>query len=63
MRIALQIISWAALVGTALAPILFLLGRITLDQSKLMLLVTTVIWFATASLWIGRPKVQEELVI
>jgi hypothetical protein len=58
MRIILQIISWAALAGTALAPILFLLGRITLDQSKLLLLVMTIVWFGTASLWMGRPKAK-----
>jgi hypothetical protein len=63
MRVVLQIVSWTALAGTALAPILFLMDRITLDQSKLILLITTAIWFATASLWMGRPKVQEELVI
>lgn len=58
MRIMLQIISWAALAGTAIAPILFLLSRITLDQSKLLLLVTTAIWFASASLWMGQPKTE-----
>ena len=63
MRIALQIVSWAALAGTALAPVLFLVGQITLEQTKLLLLVATALWFATASLWIGRPKIDEELVI
>jgi hypothetical protein len=63
MRRILQIISWSALAGTALAPVLFLLSQITLDQSKLVLVVTTVLWFATASFWMGRPTVQDELVI
>lgn len=63
MRIVLQILSWAAIVATILPSILFLAGRVTLDQSKWALLVATVVWFVTAPLWMGRPKVDEELVL
>lgn len=64
MRIVLQIVSWAALVATIVPPILFLAGRLTLDQSKWTLLLATVVWFATAPLWMGRGgSVEEELVI
>jgi hypothetical protein len=63
MRRVLQIISWAALAATVAPPVLFLTGRITLDQSKLAMLVATIVWFAATPLWMGRPKMQEELVI
>jgi hypothetical protein len=63
MRIVLQILSWAAIVATILPSVLFLTGRIDLEQSKWALLAATLVWFATAPLWVGRPKVDEELVI
>jgi hypothetical protein len=64
MRIVLQIVSCAALVATIVPSILFLVGRLTLDQSKWTLLLATVVWFATAPLWMGRGgSVEEELVI
>jgi hypothetical protein len=60
MRFVLQIVSWASLAATALAPILFLIGRIKLDQSKMLLFVATAVWFATASLWMGRPSMPDQ---
>jgi len=64
MRIVLQIVSWAAIVATILPSILFLAGRMTLDQSKWTLLLATVVWFVTAPLWMGRGgSVEEELVL
>jgi hypothetical protein len=63
MRLILQVISWVALVATALAPVLFLTGHLSLPNNKLAMLLATIVWFATAPLWMGRPKVDEELVI
>jgi hypothetical protein len=63
MRVVLQVVSWAALAGTIVPPALYLNGQITLDDTKLAMLVATVVWFATAPLWMGRPKVEDELVI
>lgn len=63
MRRLLQVVSWLALVSTIAPAVLFTLGRITLDQSKLALLVATVAWFVATPLWMGRPKINEELVI
>jgi apolipoprotein N-acyltransferase len=56
MRTILQIISWTACAATLLAPLLFLTGQMTLDQVKLSLLVTTILWFAVTSLWMGRKQ-------
>ena len=64
MRIVLQIVSWAALAATALAPVLFMRpSQVALSHTKLVMLLATIVWFATAPLWMGRPKVDEELVI
>ena len=63
MRLVLQIISYAALLATIASPILFLVDRITLDQSKWSLLVATLVWFVVTPLWMGRHKMDEELVI
>jgi hypothetical protein len=63
MRLTLQIVSWLALGATALAPVLFLAGQLSLPNTKLLLLTATIAWFATAPLWMDRPKLEEELVM
>jgi hypothetical protein len=63
MRILLQIASWAALAVTALAPVLYAAGQIELPRTQLVLLLATIGWFVTTPFWMGRPKVEEELVI
>lgn len=63
MRRILQIFSWLALAATILPPVLFLAGRIDLNQSKLWMLAATIVWFAATPFWMGRPKVDEELVL
>lgn len=62
-RIIIQIVSWLALVGTIVPSVLFLAGRIDLEQSKWVLLVATIAWFLTAPLWIGRGGPKEREVI
>jgi hypothetical protein len=63
MRLVLQIVSWAALAATALAPALYAAGHIALAPTKMVLLLATIAWFAATPFWMGRPKVEEELVI
>jgi hypothetical protein len=63
MRPVLQIISFAALLGTIAAPILFFATHLSLDQMKAAMLAATVIWFVATPFWMGHPKVEEELVI
>jgi hypothetical protein len=63
MRFLLQIVSWAALAATVLAPVLYVAGQVELPPTKLAMLLSTIVWFATAPFWMGRPKVEEELVI
>jgi hypothetical protein len=51
-----RMLSWTALGGTILPALLFWAGRITLDQTKAWMFVATVVWFATAPLWMDRRQ-------
>jgi hypothetical protein len=63
MKSVLQITSLIALFATLAAPVLFFATHLTLDQMKAVMLAATVVWFAATPFWMGRPKVDEELVI
>jgi hypothetical protein len=64
MRVVLQIVSWVALAAAIVPSILFLAGKMDLDQSKWVLLAATVVWFVATPLWMGRGgSVEEELVL
>jgi hypothetical protein len=54
MRAVAQVISWIALAGTIVPPVLFFRGEATLDQVKLWMLAAAVVWFATAPIWTDR---------
>jgi hypothetical protein len=56
MRTIMQVISWLALAGTILPSILFYTGHIELAGLKTTMLVATVLWFAAASMWMGREQ-------
>jgi len=63
MRLVLQLISLVALVATIVPPILFLIGRMELEPTKWTMLGATLLWFAVTPFWMGRPKMDEELVV
>jgi len=46
-----KILGLLALVGTILPPVLFLLKVMGEGPMKLIMLLSTVVWFATAPLW------------
>ena len=54
MRIALQIISYLALGLLVGAPVFFYTNSITLQTNKTLMLIATVVWFASALAWMGR---------
>lgn len=56
MKIVAEIISYLSLVLLVLAPILFYVGKITLEMNKTLLIIATVVWFASALCWMGREK-------
>ncbi len=62
MRRILQLISAVALVATILPAMLFLLGRVDLEQVKWLMLLATIVWFASTPFWMGRPtEVKDEI--
>lgn len=66
MRRILQLVSWLALAGIVVPPVLFLAGRMDLDQQKLWMLIATIVWFVATPLWMGRelqPEIETEAVI
>jgi len=56
MKRILEIISYLSLVMVVAAPVLYYMGKIDLDQNKLWMLIATIVWFGTASFWIGTKK-------
>ncbi len=56
LRIIFQIISWAALAGIVVPPILFAVGSIDLEAVKRHMLVATIVWFIFTPLWMGQDK-------
>jgi hypothetical protein len=54
MMAVVRLVSWFALAGTIVPAILFAGGQVTLDQTKAWMLAATVVWFATAPLWMDR---------
>jgi hypothetical protein len=56
MRSILQIISLLALIALILPSVLFLVGRLELDMVKWLMLLATIAWFVTASLWMWKDN-------
>jgi hypothetical protein len=51
MRALLQVISWVALAGSILPAMLYINDAMALGAVKTWMLLSTVVWFATAPLW------------
>ena len=51
----IPILSIAALAGILVLAALLLSGKIDRSVSNFWMLVASIVWFATAPLWIGRP--------
>jgi hypothetical protein len=64
MKLVLKIVSWMALALLVVSPLLFYSEKISLEQNKVLLLVATIIWFATAPFWIlRRDRTEEESAV
>jgi hypothetical protein len=61
MRTALRIVSLASLIVLIAPSILFLAGRMDLDRVKWVMIVATVLWFATATpvMWNSKEKAEQ----
>jgi hypothetical protein len=51
---AAQCVSLVALAGTITPAVLFVVDRMALAQVRSTMLVATVVWFASAALWMER---------
>lgn len=51
-----QLVSWVALIGTILPAVLFFADRVTLDQTKLWMLIATIVWFVAAPFWMREER-------
>jgi purine-cytosine permease-like protein len=61
-----RFVSWASLIVLVLFTILFTAGRTSLDRAKWVMILATVIWFASASLWMWKEpqdSAQDEAII
>ena len=56
MRSILQIISLLALIALTLPSVLFLAGRLELNMVKWLMILATIVWFVTASLWMWKDN-------
>ena len=56
MRTVVQTVSCIACIATLLPSVLFLIGYLKLDEVKLWMVFSTLIWFAVTSLWKGRKQ-------
>lgn len=56
MRLIFQIISWLSLVVLTAPALLYLSGKIQLDDVKKLMLAASCIWFISASLWMWKEK-------
>ena len=54
MRTILIVVAVLSLVLLMLPSILFLAGRIELDTAKWIMLLATVLWFATGTPWLWK---------
>ncbi|WP_425639143.1 hypothetical protein ACPUEN_05680 [Algoriphagus yeomjeoni] len=59
MKNILKIISFAALALTLSPSFLVFKGIITPELSKTLMLIGTIIWFSTASLWMNKSEEEE----
>ena len=54
-----QLVSWLCLIVLVVPSVLFLTDKLpSLDQVKLVMLITTVVWFVSAPLWMWKEKGQ-----
>ncbi len=51
MKTVAKLISFAALAGTLIPPVLFFCDKLPLSASQLWMLAAAVVWFATAPFW------------
>jgi TM2 domain-containing membrane protein YozV len=54
VKTAAKIVSYAALAGTILPPVLFFYDQMGLEPMKAWMLASAAAWFASAPLWMNK---------
>ena len=62
MRPILQALSVGALLLTIVPAVLVFLGKIPFENHAALMLAGTLLWFITASLWMGREEPKDNSV-
>lgn len=61
MTTILKIISFIGLAFTLIPSFLVMKGVIDPQNSKILMLIGTIIWFITASFWMNKTENEEEV--
>ena len=56
MVLVVKVISWISLVAIIAPAILFMAGRMELEQVKLIMLISTITWFIAAAISMREKK-------
>jgi hypothetical protein len=59
MRKTARAVALLSLVFLSAPPLLFLAGRMSLEQVKFILPAVTVVWFVSAGMWIWHNNVSD----
>ncbi len=54
IRLTAKIISLLVLVALTVPSCMYFMDKMSLDQAKNAMLISTIVWFITASLWMWR---------
>jgi hypothetical protein len=54
MRTVLKVVSWLALAGIVVPPILYFDGALSHETLNTVMLVATVVWFASTPFWMDH---------
>jgi len=59
VKTAARLISLVSLAGTILPPVLFFMGHMGLDATKVWMLVATIAWFIATPVWMDRQSERD----
>lgn len=59
MKTIAKIVSWLSLVALMVPVVLFVADRTDLDTVKTVMSICTIVWFATASMWMWNSDAKQ----
>lgn len=55
MHYIVKFVSWISLIALILPSLLFLVGKIELSQVRQVMLIATIVWIVSGTLWMNGP--------